>query len=213
MTDTPKRKTLAELRQSEHTGPIERSQDICVAGGLLAELEELDNQFRAVYNDRADAEPPSNARGADGPSEARQIAERMDAVRAEMAKHMVTVRVGRIPPHDWREWARQHPPRIQEDRHVPGCDRDDCDGCLPNRDDAIAGVNLDDLVDDLARHVTSLNGDKPGPGDWEFVVENAADGDLVELARKVAGIHLSAVGIPKSRLDWLDSQRNDAASR
>lgn len=211
MSDSAKRKTLAELRQSEHTSPLQRFQDICVAGKLVAQYEELDAQFRAVYNE-GDAER-SNARGADGPTEARRIAEQMEELRAEMDRHTVHVYVGKVERHDWREWAEKHPPRIIDGRHLPGCERDDCDGCLQHREDTVYGVNIDDLADDLEPHIATINGDKPGPGDWDFVQANASDGDLLDLARKVAGIHLSAVAIPKSRLDWLNSQRSDSDSR
>lgn len=209
MTDT--RKSLAELRESVHTGPLQLSQDVCVAGPLFAEYDELDTQFREAYNE-APAER-SNVRQADGKPRHRQIAERMEEVRAEMARHVVTVRVHRIERHEWKEWADAHPPRVVEDRHQPGCDRDDCDGCLVHRDDAAVGVNLDALVDDLERHVATINGEKPQPGDWAFVQTNGSDGDMLELARKVAASHVVAVSIPKSRLDWLNAQTRDDDSK
>ncbi len=187
---TPKRKSLSELRKSEHTGPVEHSFDICVAGGLIAEYEELDAQFRAVYVEGGGK--PSNLRRADGPSEAVQIAERMEEMRDQMAEHMASVRVGRAERHKWREFVAEHPPR---------------DG---DRDDAFFRVDMDALVDNLEQHVLAINGEPPGEGDWQFIAEVASDGDLREIAAVVATMHVTAVSIPKSRLDWLKSQEPES---
>lgn len=187
----PKRKSLAELKKSEHVGLPERLIEICVSGRLVAEIEELDVQFRNLVNN---APTNPNKRVASGKDEQRQIADRMDVVRAQMAEHMVTIRVRAIKPAEWRALAAEHPP---------------ADG---NRQHDLYQVNLDALEEMAGDFVVEINGNEPGEGDWEFVRENAGGGDLRDLAKTIAAMHVSTVSIPKSRNAWLDDQRKDKDS-
>jgi len=203
-TREPKRKTLAELRKSQHVGPMERSTTICVAGALVAEYEELDTQYRIA---RESAPEHINRRVSDGPDEARRIAELMEPLHQQMLEHEVVVRLRRKPRTTWRrEYVEAHPPRIQEGKHTAYChrdpdDEDACSGCLPNLDDARHGVNIDDLADDVGEFVVALNGEPADRDDYdEIVAASASNGDLRRLARIVATMHEGEFSVPKSRL-------------
>ena len=213
----PKRKTLAELEQSPHVKPMERTLSVCVAGQLVGEYEALDVEFQAAYSE-SDSDRPRRA--SDGPSRADQIAQQMEQLRDQMIEHEVLVRVRRKTPHDWRAYADAHPPRITPGQHTVYCRAADdaaetgCKGCQPNLDDARHAVNLDDLAVDVGDWVVSLNGEPADRDRFDRIVATPASfGDLRDMARSVAAMHEGKSLVPKSRLDWLKNQRSGGDSK
>lgn len=187
-------KTLAELRESPHVGLPERSYPICLAGKLLAEFEDLDEQFQRALEAEESAGPRKRV---GSKSKAKTIAEQLEKLRDEMEEHTVTVKVRARQQGEWRRWCEEHPAREDSDKDTK----------------VFLGIcNADDLVDDLGTYVVAINGEEPKDGDWAFVAANAVDGDKDGLAKIVASMHAGSVDIPKSRLTWLNNLRRETAS-
>lgn len=194
-------KPLAELRKSDHVGLPERSFSICVAGKLLALIEEKDEQFRKAL----EAEEAAPRKRVGSKSKAQQYADEMQPLIEEMDEHTVHGVVRGIDSEVWRAWCAAHPARegnTVDTRTFMGiCDSD---ALLT----ALAGGRLDE------EHplVVSLNGEKPTDGDWDFVWANAVHGDKMSLAKLVVSMHEQTVDIPKSRRDWLREFRSETDS-
>ena len=186
MSNTQKPLSLKEMRKSPDVGPVERTVDICLAGKLVADIEQLDRELAAL-DDREKA----SRRIADR-SEAREKAEQIEALREQMAKHTVSFRLRGKGSKHWREWKVKHPPRdgVDEDERL--------------------GVNFDDLIDSVPDYIVSPDTDTD---DWSFVVESASPADVQDAALMVYLMHTQRVDVPKSRLASLVRQRSVAASK
>jgi hypothetical protein len=214
--------TLAELRESPHVGPMERTIPVCVAGRLVAEYEALDAEYLEARQREADGDERSNRRAADGVSESLRIAERMEANREQQLAHEVMVRLQRKPSREWEAYASAHPVRMQPGQHTMYCPTklsedqgdDGCEGCAPVLDDMRHGVNVDALAHDVGDWVVALN-DEPATADdfREIVAATASLGDLRGLARTVAAMHEGQSLVPKSRLTLHIEEMNAAASK
>lgn len=174
-------KSLAEMRQSPRASLPERAYALCLAQGLVAEAQSLEEE-RAVL---AVEPPPSDP---DVPQPPRRMSEappepdpriaeidgRLEALWGEMREHTGELRLRGVSDGEWRRWVAAHPSR--EDN---------------KRDDAAAYgfCNADDLADDLGTYAASWNGDPLGEGDWEFIANRAAPGDVKELCRIVVQMH------------------------
>lgn len=168
-------KSLAELRSSDKVGLPERVYPLCLAGKLSADIEVLEAELDLI-EDR----PATNGRvGAKSPR--KKLEQQIESIRDEMNDHLAEIRFRAKPGHEWRTFVNAHPPS----------------------DDAIdqrSGVSLDGFIKDMDEFVVDVNGDDLGPGDWEWIVSTAADGDLKACAGLLIDMHNRAVSIPKSRL-------------
>ena len=173
-------KTLAELRQSEYVGLPERTYPLCMAGKVAADVEELEAQL--------DALPERTANGGQGQrvgrkSDQRRIEEEIEKLREVMNDHLVPIRLQAKAGHDWRAFIAEHPPREKD--------------ALDQR----TGFNVDEVIANLDQFILHVSGEKLKKGEWAWVVENAADGDLKEMTRLLIDMHNTAVDVPKSRLN------------
>lgn len=166
-------KSLAEMRSSQSVGLPERTYPICLAGKLVAQIEELEAKYDAVED------KPSNGRLA-SKSEAKKIADEIDALRDEMNDHLIAVHLRAKPGHEWRAFVAEHPPT---DLFI----------------DQRSGIGIDAAIRDLPEFIVSVNGEDLKPGDWDFVIANAADGDLKGCVGMLMDMHNAGVDIPKSR--------------
>lgn len=210
--------SIADLRKSPHVGLPTETGPLCVAGEVSADFHAADQAFflaageASVARDKAraaarDAEDgPRRVRRASDPSEVQALearateleavagdaAKTADALREKMLEHTVQVTLRAIQDGPWRLWCDAHPAREGDRR-----DRDE-----------FAGIcNSDALIASLGDWVTALNGEEPGPGDWEFVASNGAPGDLKALAGIVVRLQERGVNLGKSRLTWLNDQK------
>lgn len=177
-------KTLAELRESPHVGLAEQSVPVCLAGKLLAEINDLDEELRkAVETSEAAGRKRMTTK-----SRARQLADQIEKLRLEMDEHTVMVRVRAKEDGEWRRWCEEHPAREDDDT-----------------DQKVFGgrCNHADLIEELGAYVIAISGETPAEGDWKFIAASAAHGDKVTLALTVASMQESGVDIPKSRKAWL----------
>lgn len=188
-------KTLAELRESPHVGPTERSMPICLAGKLLGEIDALDEELRnAVEDERAAA---AGRKRMATKSRAKQLAAEIDKKRAEMEEHVVMVRVRRKDNGEWRRWCEEHPAREDNDGDT-------------NRFGGFC--NHDDLIEELGSYVVGIGAETANEDDWKFISAGAAHGDLVSLAQLVASMQEMGVDIPKSRTAWLNEVLSETDS-
>lgn len=178
-------KSLAELRQSPRVGLPERTYQLCLASTLVGEVQTLvseleDAEVEAARNeDEAKTSRPKRA-GESSPTV--EIRKRLGALQAEMAEHTGTLTLHGVTEGQWREWVDGNPAREGNDR-----------------DKAIAWncCNADALLDDLERYAKAWNGEDLKPGDWDFILSNAAPGDVKALVQIVVSMHEMAVNVPK----------------
>lgn len=85
----------------------EATVPVCVRGDLAAEVERLDKQLTDL-NSNTDGRLVGNA-------QARELAERIEALRAEMADSTVALRLRAMPHREWAKLAAAHKPREGED--------------------------------------------------------------------------------------------------
>lgn len=188
-------KSLAELRQSPATSAPERSYRLCLAAGLVAEVQSLTEELAAIAvpprtdEDEPAAPPKRMAEGGESPREA-EIKQRLRELWDEMEEHTGELRLRAVDSGAWRRWVDAHPAREDNAR----------DARI-----AYGACNGDDLIDDLATYAHSWNGDPLAEGDWEFIRSKASGGDLQALAQAVVMMHEVAPDLPKLRRVSLDS--------
>lgn len=170
-------KSLAELRASAHTSLPERAYALCLAQGLVAEAQslQLERDYLAVPAGDDGEQQGSPKRNGEGPNpRLAEIDARLEELWAEMREHTGELRLRAIPAGEWRRWVDTHPAR--EDNKV-------------DESAAYGFCDADALLADLAKYVQSWNGDPLAEGDWEFIANRAAAGDLKELCRVVVQMH------------------------
>lgn len=107
-----------------------RSVPLCLHGGLTAEHERLEQQL-------AEAQEAATDDRLVGKSQARQIAEQIQALRQEMLDSTVTFELRGLPRHRFRALVDAHPPRR------------DADGKVVDED--LPGVNAETFYEALIR--------------------------------------------------------------
>lgn len=189
-------KTLAQIRESENTGGPRRSIRMCLATGLLAEMQSLTTELAEVLSksgrggDDDEARPPTRL-GNPEPPRVAEIQARMAELDDELGEHTGELVIQGIDDGEWGRWVDAHPPREEGER---GYDRD--------ARTAFGICNADALKDDLGRYAFSWNGEPLAEGDWDVIRKNAAPGDLKEMCQTVVMMHETAVDLPKLRELW-----------
>ncbi|HEX6873684.1 MAG TPA: hypothetical protein VF163_21505 [Micromonosporaceae bacterium] len=149
----------------------ERSVPLCLQPDLVAELQRLER-------DLADAERVEKASGSLGGGETHVLAERIQALREQMAEHTVELVVRALPRLQWRDLLAAHPPREGNDA------------------DKALGVNEDTFFDALVRLCTvspQLDGD-----DWGRLEQVLSDGQWSALTNAAWAVNARDVDVPFS---------------
>jgi hypothetical protein len=107
-----------------------RTVPVCLRGDLVAEIEQLDRQLVA-----AEKEP---ATGLEDAGQLRELAERIEALRTEMADSSHTFVLSAMPGQNYRALKAEHPPRLDAEGKV-------------QPEDALMGANVDTLAEPLLR--------------------------------------------------------------
>lgn len=167
--------SLAELRARGRSARPERSHPMCMAQDLVSEVNSLEQEKAdlVVGSQRGDDEerrPPRRMGEPAEPPRVAEINERLEAIYDEMREHEGEIRLRAIPAAEWQAWVDKHPAR-EDNTH--------------DQNVAFGWCNATDLLNDLRRYVVSWNGEPLAPGDWEWIAENAAPGDLTALVRHV----------------------------
>lgn len=184
-------KSIAELRASQHTALPERTMQLCLAQKLVAEVQQLEEERAEILIVERDQEgrPKRPRRQGEGPNpRLAEIQARFDELADEMREHTGELRIRAVTGGEWRRWVDAHPAR-EIGR------REDGRPTYHQVDEEIAyGIcNAVDLYHDLSGYVVSWNGADLAEGDWDFIANRAAPGDLNELCRQVVQMH-EAVG-------------------
>ena len=185
-------KTLAELRTSPNVGLPQTDYALCLAGKLNrtiailgVELNELEARLAKIPAPDPDApRKPTTMLDVDPRTE---LDEEIAAKRAEydvavegMEEELSPVLLTAKDGGKWEEWVEANPAR--EDNEL----------------DMRVGFNLRALQAVLHEHIVTISEQPLVPGDWEFIVENAAPGDLRQMALTVWRLQTGSVRVPKS---------------
>lgn len=204
-------KSLAELRASQHTALPERTMPLCLSQALVAESqslqEERDEILQAERVQDGEAKKPKRQADKRNPRLV-EIEARFDELADEMRAHTGELRIRAITGGEWRRWVDAHPAR-ETGRHDNG------QPIYHQVDEAIAyGIcNAVDLYLALSDFVISWNGDPFAEGDWDFIANRAAPGDLNELCRQVVQMHeATGAKAPLSRRRSSETTPAEAAS-
>lgn len=196
-------KSLAQLRESSRTALPERTIEMCLSQGLVAEVQALEFEKRdlAIEISRPDDEgdkKPRRKAGEQADPRLTEIDERLEVLYDEMREHTGRLVLAGVTSGEWRLWADAHPAR--EDN---------------NFDDAVTFgfCNAADLMEALGSYAKSWNGTLLDKGDWDFIESKAAPGDLKNAAQNVVQMH-EAVGAvaPKSRKGSSPAQTSEPSS-
>lgn len=190
-----KPKTLAELRESPDVGLPEDTYELCMSGKLNAELHRIEEELEAAREAEHEAKRGDDkSRGRLGAkSLVLKKSQERDKVRERMRDHSVTVRFRAHRAHEWRKWMNAHPPREDNDL------------------DERLRFNADDLQDAIPNWIVDVGGEPLANGDWQFILDNAAPGDLWAMAGIIRALHESGVEIPKSWTPFLKTSESDDA--
>lgn len=179
-------KSLVELRQSSRVGLPERSYQLCLAPKLVAEVQALVSQLEdaqiAAEAQREGDEGAAKPKRLGEKFEVVEIRTRLAGLQQEMADHTGTLTLRGMTEGAWRLWVDEHPARKDNER-----------------DEALAyGMcNADALIDSMESFAHAWNGEPLGAGDWDFLRDNAAAGDIKAIAQLVVAMHETVVNIPK----------------
>ncbi len=158
--------------------PHTRTVEICLRGDLVGEIERLDRELVGA------SKAPSS--GMEDGANLREIAERIEALREEMAaddnSHTFVLRA--LPGPKYRALKAEHPPRLDDDGRVDDRDR-------------ILGANIDTLAEPLVR--ASIVDPVLDDATWEQVNNQLTDGQFDQLVLTALSVNGGGVSIPFSR--------------
>lgn len=194
-------KSIAELRASTRTSLPVWAKQMCLAQGLVAEVQALEDEMvdlRVQAHAADDAEDAPPRRLADGPNpRIAEIEARKAELYAEMREHTGEIRIQAKPAGEWRRLVDRNPPRPD------------------NKVDELVTYGLldaDALLERLGEFVVSWNGDPLGEGDWEFIANRAPAGDLKELCSLVVQMHETRGALAPKSLTPSSSTESNAKS-
>lgn len=158
----------------------EKTVEICLRGDLLADFDEADRALTKAQKRSMESLAGGGDLGA--------MAERIEALQAEIAEHSYTFRLRALPHREWRALIGQHPPRVIKD--AEGEERIDTR-------DMYVGINTETFYDALIR--ASLV--EPDLDDVQFseLVDKITDRQYDELSDAAWGLNRREVD-PFSRV-------------
>lgn len=183
-------KSLAELRQSAHTSLPERTYEMCLSQALVAETQALEQEKRelgiAFRRNNTDDDSPTQPRKLGQPSSPRvvEIDARLEVLYDEMREHTGRLLLRGVTSGEWRRWTSNNPAR--EDG------RDDNGRPVTLAADeqiALGYCDASALMAALGTYAAEWNGAPLEAGDWSWLEEHAAPGDLKAIAQVVVVMH------------------------
>lgn len=201
-------KSIAELRASKSSALPERTYRMCLSQALVGELEGLsaeELEIRSALPSAGDDGRPRKASEGTPPRLA-EIERRVEEIRLEMEEHTGELGLRAVSGGEWRRWTDAHPART--------VGNDDQGRPIPlDIDVAITGgyCNAVDLAVDLGKYAVTWNGEPLNEGDWEWIENRAASGDLKELCKKVVDMHEVRGALPFPQSASLTSPTSESA--
>lgn len=181
MSNTRKAKSAKELIKAAKLP--ERTVDICLRGDLATEVQSLEAELTAAL----DAEQND---GRLGGKKSKQIAARIEEVRAEMAESTVSFRLRALPRRRWRELMDEHPPKKGD------------------KGDEAMGVALEPFLDAVTP--ASVVDPELDAAEWAELVDVLSSGEYDRITTAVWDLNRRQVDVPKSSRASLIARRNDA---
>jgi hypothetical protein len=151
----------------------ERTVEICLRGDLIAEHQQAERELERAEKNSA------NSLAGNGVAE---LAERIQALEAEMQQNVYTFRLRGLPAPQFRAFKAEHPIRIEDGE--------------PNKQDAVFGFNTETGFDPLTRMCVV----DPELDDetWTQLLESLTENQLEELSAAAWFLNRGDVDVPKS---------------
>jgi len=150
---------------------------VCLNADLTAEFERAERELSEA------TQRPADSLAAGG--QARQIAERIEALRAEMVEHTIDFRLRAMQRPRWKAFVAAHPPRRADD------------GGVHERDRSI-GVNTETFFDALIR--ASVVEPELDDEDWSLLLdEKLTDRQVDQISDAAWSLNRREVDVPFSR--------------
>lgn len=192
---------LSQMREGGKSRLPTRTLEVCLAQDLVAEAESLQREKVDLLIDAGrvpegedESRPRKMSEGA-LPSRVAEIDDRLEAIYDEMRDHTGVLTLRGEPSGAWRRWTDEHPARVDE--------RDEDGRPIFNTVDvdvARGYCNASALLDRLRDFVEAWDGEPITDDEWDYLLDNAAPGDIKDACRKV--IDMQEAGgstAPKSR--------------
>jgi hypothetical protein len=163
----------------------EKAVEICLAGDLLAEIQQLERTLAKQVEDKR-----TNGRMVDKSTE---TAKQIEALREKMAESTITVRLRALPRKKWRALLDEHPPRKGDDG------------------DESMGVNVDTFLEAVLP--MSVVDPELDADDWDSLSEAITSAEWDKLTTTVWLLNRTGVDIPKSQLASLTIRKSAGDSK
>jgi hypothetical protein len=159
----------------------EKSIPLCLRGDLVADFEDLEQQFDEAESARED----QNA--LDSGSEAAELAGQLEALRTQMKEHTYTFRVRALSRRAYRAMVAAHPPRKDVE----------ADGTEKVHEADSLGFNVETFFDDLLH--SAIVDPVLDDSTWQLLLDRLTDRQFEELAMAAWLLNRQEVDIPFSR--------------
>lgn len=186
-------KSLGELRAAAGAAKRlpTRTKTLCLAQELVGQVQELTSEKAdllmqigsRVQGDDGETDGKPTRVGDPRRARVAEIDTELEALYAQMREHEGTLRLQAIPAGEWRRWVDANPPR-ETDRDENGRP------ILHPLDERLAYgfCNAQALADDLFRYVVSWNDEPVTEEDWQYLLNNAAPGDVKDIVTLVLSL-------------------------
>lgn len=171
MSNNPKKKSIKD-RLGGAKLPVRRVS-VCFRGDLYSEVQQLDEQLRELEAVTEDGRLSGNV-------EARRLAERIEAARAEMKENTEEFLLQALPRSKWQELKAAHPPRKDE-----------------HRDLIAGGMNIETFA--AALLPLSVISPPLDDEDWQMLADNLSDRQYEDLVDAAWSVNQGQVSIPFSQ--------------
>lgn len=200
--------SIAQMRESGSVGLPERTIRLCLAQKLVAEVSVLTREKAELLEERASllgtnetegrkrptrTANPNDEKIADIDQRTPVIDARLAELHDEMDEHTGALTIRAVAAGEWRRWADDNPARTKgvDDEGRPLADPVDANA-------AYGYCNASALLASLDVYAVAWNDAPLGPGDWEWITQTAAPGDLTEVCRQVVQLHEGLGVAPKA---------------
>lgn len=174
MTGVSGKSTLKNFKEMLGTARLpERTVEICLRGDLVAEHQQAEREL-----ERAE-KAAGNSLAGNGTDE---LAERIQALEAEMQESVYTFRLRALPGPEFRAFKAEHPIRIEDGE--------------ANKQDAVFGFNVETGFTPLTR--MCLVDPEPDDETWTLLLAKLTENQFEELAACAWFLNRGDVDVPKS---------------
>lgn len=193
MTARPRKPAVAAVQKPDFATLLagaklpERTVQICLRGDLVAEHEAAERELERAQKSRSDSLAGNGAA---------DLADRIQALEAEMRANSYTFRLRALPKPRYRAFLASHPPRLEDDKL--------------NEQDVTFGFNVEAGFEPLIR-MCLVDPELDDDG-WSQLMEKLTDRQFDDLALASWYANRGEVDIPFSRAASLSKRVSAAES-